>query len=107
MLCVKNKTWFIESTRVRVIRHEFWWSTWYSQKEHLQRFASRGDCAAGNRFDKRIRHFVDTVVLTSSDIYTRKIHGCKTKLQPRTSSEDNEADLGTKYLERDRVKKCV
>ena len=25
----------------------------------------------------------------------------------RVSSEDNEADLGTKYLERDRIKKCV
>ena len=25
----------------------------------------------------------------------------------QVSSEDNEADLGTKYLERDRIKKCV
>ena len=31
---------FLECTRVRVLRNDNWWSTWYSHREHLQRLAS-------------------------------------------------------------------
>ena len=32
----KTRCGFIECTRVRDLRDDFWWSTWYSQQEHLQ-----------------------------------------------------------------------
>ena len=38
--CTKTRRGFIECTRVRVLCDDFWWSTWCSHQEHLQRFAS-------------------------------------------------------------------
>ena len=55
---------------------------------------------------------VGSVVLADRHLHKKKRWlqdqvAAKTVEMGRVTSEDNEADLGTKYLERDRLKKCV
>ena len=108
----RSKVLVIEYIRVWVSWGKFWWSTGYSHREHIQRVLSWCDEAAETDSTNAYGSYQRRGVARLRNLWKREWWSqgqveAKNVEKGRVSSDDIEADLGTDYLERDRITKCT